>query len=84
MVKSHEGEILVEIDCLQHQASKMQTIDVNLGSKLGDRSYTIYVGKGILGQPELFLDRLPPEKGRDYFQYDCSAVVYGRTAQCAW
>ncbi len=62
MVKSHEGEILVEIDCLRHQASKMQTIDVNLGSGPGDRSYTIYVGKGILTQPGLFLDRLPQKR----------------------
>ena len=40
----------------------MQTINLNLGSGRGDRSYPIYIGKGILGQPELFLDRLPQKR----------------------
>jgi len=40
----------------------MQTINVNLGSSLGDRSYPIHIGKGILSQPGLFLDRLPQKR----------------------
>ncbi|HEY6044842.1 MAG TPA: 3-dehydroquinate synthase [Nitrosospira sp.] len=40
----------------------MQTITVALGSASGERSYPIYIGEGILSQPELFLERLPQKR----------------------
>lgn len=44
------------------QAPDMQTIDVNLPARSGDRSYSIHIGEGILKQPALFLGRLPQKR----------------------
>lgn len=40
----------------------MQTITVTLGSAPGERSYPIHIGKDILIQPGLFLERLPQKR----------------------
>ena len=63
VVKSHEGEILVEIDCLRASGVKAcRQLMLTLAPTLSDRSYPIHIGKGILRQPELFLDRLPQKR----------------------
>ena len=40
----------------------MQTITVALGSVPGERSYPIHIGKDLLSQPGLFLERLPQKR----------------------
>jgi 3-dehydroquinate synthase len=40
----------------------MQTITVKLDSTVGERSYPIHIGEGILSQPGLFLERLPQKR----------------------